>query len=89
MSSPSSFAGVIYLQKPFILLSGSQTGQGITTPNAKLQVGVIEQVWMGSDWAVGTKVQFLLTGSETLNDGTSDFFMIDESKIYYWEEPAV
>lgn len=82
-------AGTILLQSPYIILTGTQSGQGITVVTMGFQLGIIEQIWVGSHRQLGDIVLFPLEGKIIINDGASDFFMIDESKIIYQEPPPL
>jgi hypothetical protein len=79
----------IYLQEPYIVLTGSQSNWGITTAQQGFQVGSVYKIAMGSTWQTGTKVMFPTKDAIGISEGGDDYFMVDENEIFYYEQPIL
>lgn len=80
----------IYLTKPKVMLTESQTGLSITPNDGSLRFGIVVSQYETSPWVISSApVLFDPKGAQIINYGNVDYYIIDESKILFRETPPV
>lgn len=76
----------LILNKPQILLTQSASALGIYVPVAGLLFGQVENVYETCDrYAIGDNVLFSPNDCIQLREGSVDYYLVEEQKVFFSE----